>query len=201
LVHCSTRWSNRDAARVARLHPFRTIDAFPPTLIPVIDPSVTGLELRTTSHADRVPQTRYMISFRDVEGGSPMKSVASILKAKADHTIYTIAPTASVFEAINLMADKRIGALVVLEDGQIVGIVTERDYARKIALKSRASRKTPVRDIMSTSVIHVSPQHTSEDCMVLMARNHLRHLPVIDRGKLVGMISIRDLVNEIIANL
>jgi CBS domain-containing protein len=130
-----------------------------------------------------------------------MPSVTELLASRPDSIVYTIAPTASVFEAINLMADKRIGALVVLEDGQIVGIVTERDYARKIALKSRASRKTPVRDIMSTSVIHVSPQHTSEDCMVLMARNHLRHLPVIDRGKLVGMISIRDLVNEIIANL
>ncbi len=130
-----------------------------------------------------------------------MPSVTDILASRSDSVVYTIAPTASVFEAMNLMADKRIGALVVQEDGQIVGIVTERDYARKIALKSRASRKTPVRDIMSTSVIHVSPQHTSEDCMVLMARNHLRHLPVIDRGKLVGMISIRDLVNEIIANL
>ena len=130
-----------------------------------------------------------------------MPSVTDILASRPDPVVYTIAPTASVFEAMTLMADKRIGALVVQEDGRIVGIVTERDYARKIALKSRASRKTPVRDIMSTSVIHVSPQHTSEDCMVLMARNHLRHLPVIDRGKLVGMISIRDLVNEIIANL
>jgi len=130
-----------------------------------------------------------------------MPSVADILASRPDSVVHTIAPAASVFEALNLMADKRIGALVVQEDGRVVGIVTERDYARKIALKSRASRKTPVRDIMSTPVIHVGPQQTSEDCMVLMAKNHLRHLPVIDGGKLVGMISIRDLVNEIIANL
>ena len=127
--------------------------------------------------------------------------VADILAARPDAIVHTIAPTASVRDAIDVMDAREIGALVVVEGGRVVGIVTERDYARKVALKSRASRKTPVRDIMSTDVIHVGPQHTTEDCMVLMARNHLRHLPVIDDGRLVGMISIRDLVDEIVANL
>ncbi len=130
-----------------------------------------------------------------------MQRVADILRARPDPVVYTIEPTASVLDAMGLMADKRIGALVVIEGGQVVGIVTERDYARKIALQSRVSRTTPVRDIMTSAVIHVRPDQTSEDCMTLMARNHLRHLPVIDGGRLVGMISIRDLVNEIIANL
>jgi CBS domain-containing protein len=130
-----------------------------------------------------------------------MQLVADMLKAKADPVVYTIGPTATVFDAMKLMADMQIGALVVLEAEQVVGIVTERDYARKIALKSRASRTTAVHDIMTSSVIHVRPDQTSEDCMALMARNHLRHLPVIDGTRLIGMISIRDLVNEIIANL
>ncbi len=130
-----------------------------------------------------------------------MQLVADMLNAKADPVVYTIEPTATVFDAMSLMADKQIGALVVLEGERVAGIVTERDYARKIALKSRASRTTPVGDIMTADVIHVRPDQTSEDCMALMARNHLRHLPVLDGGRLVGMISIRDLVNEIIANL
>ncbi len=106
-----------------------------------------------------------------------------------------------VFEAMRIMKEKRIGALVVTEGATIVGIVTERDYAQKIALRGRASRTTPVRAIMTSPVIHVRPDQTSEDCMVLMGTHHMRHLPVMDGGKLVGMVSIRDLVNDIIANL
>ncbi len=130
-----------------------------------------------------------------------MELVADILRARADPAVHTIAPTVSVFEAMTSMADKHVGALVVVEDGKVVGIVTERDYARKIALKSRASRKTPVRDIMTFPVISVRLDQTLGDCRAMMARNHLRHLPVIDSDGLVGMISIRDLLNEIIANL
>jgi CBS domain-containing protein len=99
------------------------------------------------------------------------------------------------------MEEKHIGALVVVDAGEIAGIVTERDYAQKIALRQRTSRTTMVRDIMTAPVIHVRPDQTSEDCMVLMGTNHMRHLPVIDGGRLIGMISIRDLVNDIIANL
>ena len=127
--------------------------------------------------------------------------VADILASRPSAVVHTIAPSATVREAIDAMADAQVGALVVVEGERVVGIVSERDYARKIALKSRASRRTPVRDIMTADVISVHSDHTTEDCMVLMARNHLRHLPVIDDGKLVGMISIRDLVDEIVSNL
>jgi CBS domain-containing protein len=128
-----------------------------------------------------------------------MKSVAHILKSKPDLTVYTIGPTASVFDALKLMAEKSIGALVVTEGEQVVGIITERDYARKVILMARSSKDTPVRDIMTSSVMYVRPDHTSEECMVLMTENRLRHLPVVDSGKLVGLISIGDLVKDIIS--
>jgi CBS domain-containing protein len=128
-----------------------------------------------------------------------MKSVALILKAKADQTIYTIAPAASVFEAVKLMAEKNIGALVVMEGEEIVGIITERDYARKIVLMARSSKDTPVRDIMTASAMYVSPAHRSEECMALMTENRVRHLLVIDNGKLIGLISIGDLVRDTIS--
>ena len=128
-----------------------------------------------------------------------MKSVAHILKSKPDSTVYTIGPTASVFDVLKLMAEKSIGALVVTEGEQVVGIITERDYARKVILMARSSKDTPVRDIMTSPVMYVRPDHTSEECMVLMTENRLRHLPVVDSGKLVGLISIGDLVNWIIS--
>ncbi len=129
-----------------------------------------------------------------------MKSVAHILKSKPDPTVYTIAPTASVFDALKRMAEKSIGALVVTEGAQVVGIITERDYARKVVLMARSSKETPVRDIMTSSVMYVRPGQTSEECMVLMTENRLRHLPVMDSGKLVGLISIGDLVKDIISD-
>ena len=128
-----------------------------------------------------------------------MKSVAHILKSKADQTVYTIAPTASVFDAVKLMAEKNIGALVVMEGEKIVGIITERDYARKIVLMARSSKDTPVRDIMTSSPMYVGPLQRSEECMALMTENRVRHLPVMDGGKLVGLISIGDLVKDIIS--
>jgi CBS domain-containing protein len=128
-----------------------------------------------------------------------MKSVADILKSKPDQTIYTIAPTASVFDAVKLMAEKNIGALLVMEGEQIVGIITERDYARKIVLMTRSSKDTPVRDIMASEVMYVRPDQTSEECMVLMTENRLRHLPVMNGGKLIGLISIGDLVKDVIS--
>jgi CBS domain-containing protein len=128
-----------------------------------------------------------------------MKSVANILKSKPDSTVHTIATTASVFDALRLMAEKSIGALVVTEREHVVGIITERDYARKVILMARASKETPVCDIMTSSVMYVRPDHTSEECMVLMTENRLRHLPVMDSGKLVGLISIGDLVKDIIS--
>ena len=128
-----------------------------------------------------------------------MKSVAQILKAKPDRAVYTIAPTSSVFDAVKLMAHKSIGALIVVEGESVVGIVTERDYARKIVLMDRRSKDTPVRDIMTAAVMYVRTDETTEDCMALMTQNRLRHLPVMDQGKLVGLVSIGDLVKDIIS--
>jgi CBS domain-containing protein len=128
-----------------------------------------------------------------------MKSVAQILKSKPDSTVHTISPTASVFDALKLMADKGIGALVVTEGEQVVGIITERDYARKVILMARSSKETPVHDVMTSSVMSVRSDSTSEECMVLMTENRVRHLPVMDNGKLVGLISIGDLVKDIIS--
>ncbi len=128
-----------------------------------------------------------------------MTVVADILKAKGDAVVHSIGPDDSVFDALQRMADKGIGALLVMEGDRIVGIVTERDYARKIALKGRTSTLTQVRDVMTTSVMFVKPVQTSEECMALMTDNRLRHLPVIKDDKLIGLISIGDLVKHIIS--
>ena len=128
-----------------------------------------------------------------------MTAVAKILQSKPDATVHTIGPAASVLDALQLMADKGIGALIVTEGERIVGIFTERDYARKIALMGRTSAVTQVKDVMTTAVMFVRPDQTSEQCMQLMSNNRLRHLPVVDNGKLVGMISIGDLVKDIIS--
>jgi CBS domain-containing protein len=128
-----------------------------------------------------------------------MTSVAQILKSKPTQTVYTIAASDSVYDAIKLMADKQIGALVVTDGDSIAGIITERDYARKVVLMDRSSKATPVRDIMSHAVRFVRPDQSSDECMALMTDRRMRHLPVIDQQRLVGMISIGDLVKNIIA--
>lgn len=128
-----------------------------------------------------------------------MTVVAEILKSKPDSIVQSIGPTDTVLEALRRMGDKGIGALLVMENDAIVGIVTERDYARKIALMGRTSDKTLVRDVMTTSVLCVHSTQTSEQCMQLMTGKRLRHLPVVDDGKLLGMISIGDLVKDIIS--
>jgi len=128
-----------------------------------------------------------------------MKTVAQILRSKPDQAVYTITPTASVFDAVKLMAEKSIGALVVVAEEHVVGIITERDYARKIILMARSSKDTPVRDIMTSAVMYVRPDQASEECMVLMTENRLRHLPVMEGGKLIGLVSIGDLVKDIIS--
>ena len=129
-----------------------------------------------------------------------MKTVSQILHAKGAVDVHVIDPSETVLEAIRRMAEKGIGALVVKEGESIVGMVTERDYARKVAVMGRSSRDTPVRDIMSTSVMYVHPEQTSEECMKLMTEYRRRHLPVISSGgELLGIISIGDLVKEIIS--
>src|SRR3989338_3206485 len=130
-----------------------------------------------------------------------MKTVAEILKTKDSAHVFTVAPATSVLEAISLMAEYKIGALVVVaSEGRVIGIVSERDYARKVVLMERSSYSTEVRDIMTADVISVSPDATNEHCMTLMTEGRLRHLPVMDDGKLIGMISIGDLVKDIISD-
>jgi CBS domain-containing protein len=129
-----------------------------------------------------------------------MTSVAQLLKTKPNNTtVFTIAAGDSVYDAIKLMAEKGIGALIVTEGESIAGIVTERDYARKVVLMDRSSKATPVRDIMSKAVRFVRPDQTTDDCMALMTERRMRHLPVIENDRLIGMVSIGDLVKNIIA--
>ena len=129
-----------------------------------------------------------------------MKSAAHILKSKSDQTVYTIAPTASVFDAVKLMAEKNIASLLVLEGEKIVGIITERDYARKIVLMARSSKETRVREVMESQVLYVPPGQASDECMALMTENRVRHLPVMEGGKLIGLVSIGDLVKDVISD-
>jgi CBS domain-containing protein len=104
-----------------------------------------------------------------------------------------------VFEAVKLMAERNIGALVVLDEGKVTGMITERDYARTIVLMTRSSKTTAVRDIMTTPVMYVRPDQASEECMALMTEHRLRHLPVTDKGKLIGLISIGDRVKDVVS--
>ncbi|NDZ16131.1 inosine-5-monophosphate dehydrogenase [Variovorax sp. WS11] len=129
-----------------------------------------------------------------------MKTVAEILKEKGDQAVHSIGPDASVYEAVALMAQKNIGALLVMEGERIVGMLSERDYARKVVLLARSSKETRLREIMTSSVIYVHPAQSSEECMAVMTENRVRHLPVLDDdNRLVGLISIGDLVKGIIS--
>jgi CBS domain-containing protein len=126
-----------------------------------------------------------------------MKTVAQILRTKG-HEVFSISPERSVFEALGLMAEKNVGALLVVEGGRLTGIFSERDYARKVILKGKASRETPVREIMTSRVLYVSPEQSVHDCMALMTDKRVRHLPVLAEERLVGLISIGDVVKAII---
>lgn len=125
-------------------------------------------------------------------------SVASLLKQKPA-VIWSIAAEQSVFEAIHEMSDKSVGALLVMSEGSLVGIVSERDYARKVILLGRSSKNTRVAEIMTGEVLSVSPAQTLDECMALMTKHHIRHLPVIKDGKVLGMVSIGDVVKWIIS--
>ncbi len=127
-----------------------------------------------------------------------MKLVRHILDTKGDEIWHTT-PEDSVLDAIKLMAEKKIGALLVMEEDNLSGIVSERDYARKVILQGKSSRETPVRDIMTAEVTVINPQETVEQCMTLMTEKRMRHLPVVEDGKVVGVVSIGDLVKAIIA--
>lgn len=128
-----------------------------------------------------------------------MTTVAEILKSKPSVQVHSVAPADTVLAALRLMADKGIGALMVMEGDAIAGIFTERDYARKVVLLGRSSGDTPVRDVMTHAVRFVTPAHTTEQCMALMTDGRLRHLPVVDEGRVVGLVSIGDLVKTVIS--
>jgi len=125
-------------------------------------------------------------------------SVSEILNHKGTN-VWSIAPEATVFEALQLMADKNVGSLLVTEQNRLVGIITERDYSRKVVLKGRSSKETAVKEILSGQVVHVGPTQTVEECMRLMTGHRVRHLPVLDGSRILGVISIGDLVNWIIS--
>jgi CBS domain-containing protein len=126
-----------------------------------------------------------------------MRTVRQLLEAKAPE-VFAIGPNAPVFDAIGLMADKRIGALLVMDAGRLVGIVSERDYARKVVLQGRSSKDTPVRDIMTAQVVTVGLEHNSDQCMQIVTDRRIRHLPVVDGDAVLGVISIGDLVKAVI---
>ncbi len=122
-----------------------------------------------------------------------MKTVSQILRGKGSDAL-SISPGSSVYDALKLMAEKNVGALLVLEKGKLVGIISERDYARKVILKGKSSLDTPVKEIMTERVMFVRPEQTVEECMALMTDKHIRHLPVLLGDKVVGIVSIGDLV-------
>ena len=121
--------------------------------------------------------------------------ISAILAQKKDSSIWSIGPNATVIDAIRLMDEKNVGALPVVESGKLVGIVSERDYTRKVILKGRSSKDTPVSDIMTKQVLTVHPSNSVTDCMQIMTEKRVRHLPVLDGSNLVGILSIGDVVN------
>ncbi|MDA0689896.1 MAG: CBS domain-containing protein [Proteobacteria bacterium] len=129
-----------------------------------------------------------------------MHTVQQILNSKRIDEIWSILPNATVYEAIQMLADKRVGALLVMEDSKLLGIISERDYAREVILKGRASKETRVKDIMSSNVITVSSTAGVQDSLGLMTNNRIRHLPVVDGGVVQGVISMGDLVKDIISD-
>jgi CBS domain-containing protein len=127
----------------------------------------------------------------------PSGTINEILEYKGA-AVWTIAPDATVFEAIQMMSDKNVGALLVTDHGRLIGIISERDYTRKVALKGKSSKELKVREIIPDRVLSVTRQHTIEDCMRMMTEHRVRHLPVLDGQEIRGIISIGDLVNWII---
>jgi CBS domain-containing protein len=128
----------------------------------------------------------------------PIGTINEILNQKGG-SVWSISPEAMVFDAIQMMNEKNVGALLVTDKGKLVGIISERDYTRKVALKGKSSKQTAVKEILSDQLVHVSPAHTVEDCMRLMTDHRIRHLPVLENERIIGVVSIGDLVNWIIS--
>jgi CBS domain-containing protein len=128
-----------------------------------------------------------------------MKPVSELL-SKRNSTLWTARPTDTVFDALKLLAEHEVGALMVMENGKLIGIMSERDYTRKIALQGKSSKETTVADIMTRNVLVVSPTTRTRQCMALMSEKKIRHLPVMEDDTVLGMISIRDIMDDIIAD-
>jgi CBS domain-containing protein len=129
-----------------------------------------------------------------------MKTVAELLRAKTYPRVVTVRPEQSVLDAIKVLAAEDVGAAIVMTGDRLAGIMSERDYTRKVILKGRSSDTTRVEEIMTAQVIVVSPRTRTRDCMALMSEKNIRHLPVVEEGRVVGMVSIRDIVSDIIAD-
>jgi CBS domain-containing protein len=126
-------------------------------------------------------------------------TIEALLRLKSNSRVVSIEPSQSVYEAIELMAKESVGALMVLSENRLRGILSERDYARKVILKGRSSKETPVHEIMTTPVVFVTLQNTVDDCMAIMTKHHFRHLPVVEGERVIAVVSIGDLVNWIIS--
>lgn len=128
-----------------------------------------------------------------------MKTTLSDVLDTKGHNVWTVSPQSSAYEALEFMAEKDVGALVVIDQGKVVGMFSERDYARKLALKGKLSRETPVAEVMTRQVCYVLPWTSLSECMALMTNKHVRHLPVIESDKLIGIVTIGDVVKAIIS--
>ena len=127
-----------------------------------------------------------------------MTTIAQLLNTKGDQ-IWSVEPKATIFEALEIMSEKGIGALLVMEDGKLTGIFSERDYARKVILKGKSSKETPVGELMTKKVFYIDPQKTTNDCMAMMTAKRIRHVPVIEDNQVMGIVTIGDVVNQIIS--
>lgn len=129
-----------------------------------------------------------------------MKTVSQLLQDKGGGVVWSVSPESSVFDALKMMAEKNVGALLVMSEGKLRGILSERDYARKVILLGKSSHDLQVREIMSDKVVCVGPGQTVDDCMALMSGKRIRHLPVLEGGKVIGVLSVGDLVKAVIAH-